>query len=46
VSGGWRLTRQLEATLTVRNVTSQTYQEAFGYAEPRAWAMAGLRLRY
>jgi vitamin B12 transporter len=46
VSGGFRLTRRLEAVLTVRNLTNQRYQEAFGYNEPQAWAMAGLRLRY
>lgn len=45
-SGGFRLTRQLEATLTVRNLTDQKWQEALGYAQPRAWAMVGLRLRY
>jgi vitamin B12 transporter len=46
LSGGYRLTRQLEATLTVRNITDQRWQEALGYAQPGAWAMAGLRLRY
>jgi vitamin B12 transporter len=46
LAAGVKLTRNLEATLTVRNFTDQRWQEVFGYAEPGAWAMAGLRLRY
>jgi vitamin B12 transporter len=45
-AGAYKLTRQLEATLTVRNLTNVRYQEALGYNEPGVWALAGLRLRY
>jgi vitamin B12 transporter len=45
-SGGLKLTDQIEATLTVRNLTNQHYEEALGYNEPGAWFLAGLRLRY
>lgn len=46
LSGGLKLNAHLEATLSVRNVTNAHYQEALGYGETGAFALAGLRLRY
>ncbi|MBN8553094.1 MAG: TonB-dependent receptor [Caulobacterales bacterium] len=45
-AGGFALSDSVELTGRIENLTDETYQEVFGYAEPGRSAFVGIRLRY
>ena len=44
LTGGWKLSDRLEATVRVENLLDRRYQEVLGYGEPGISAFVGLRL--
>ncbi|NEX94742.1 TonB-dependent receptor [Caulobacter sp. 17J65-9] len=46
LTGGWKLTDKVEATVRLVNLTDQHWQQTLGYGEPGRSAYVGLRLRY
>ncbi|MBC6982770.1 TonB-dependent siderophore receptor [Caulobacter sp. 17J80-11] len=46
LTGGWKLTDKVEATVRLMNLSDQRWQQTLGYGEPGRSAYVGLRLRY
>jgi vitamin B12 transporter len=46
LTGGWKLTDEVEATFKLKNLTDADFQEVLGFGEVGRSAYVGLRLRY